>query len=160
MADTYDTGEFTDGLRIGATPGDTLRPGSDALRIGVSRLEKMQRVRRQVFPDAGFSDPAWDLMIVLCRALISQERLSVLRLGQRAHVPPTTTLRQLNALARRGLIVRNRDPLDSRRVFVALSQTGERLMDRYCRELEEREPRALIKRTSPTTFSLGRILHG
>src|SRR5258708_30693113 len=104
-------------MKTGAIGGDRVRPGSDATRMAVVRVEKILRLRRQIFPESLFSDPAWDLMIALCKAHISQERLSVLRLARRADVPPSTTLRQVNALVERDLVIRSSDPLDSRRVF-------------------------------------------
>ena len=45
-------------------------------------------------------------------------------LGLDSGVPPTTTLRWIAALEGKGLIERRRDPLDGRRVFIALSEAG------------------------------------
>ncbi len=68
---------------------DTLRPGTDTYRDAVSLLQKIQLLRRTIFPRSLFSDPAWDLLLALYKAHLLQHRLSILRLGKSAEVAPT-----------------------------------------------------------------------
>lgn len=78
-----------------------------------------------------FSDPAWDILLELYYSELKQKRVSVSKLGIGARLPLTTVLRWLDALRKEGLIVRRPDPLDGRRVFVALSQAGSQAMQLY-----------------------------
>jgi DNA-binding MarR family transcriptional regulator len=48
-----------------------------------------------------------------------------------ASVPPTTALRWINVLERKGLLLRIPDPLDGRRFWVALTETAQEKMKRY-----------------------------
>jgi DNA-binding MarR family transcriptional regulator len=133
--------------------GDTMRPGAGVCRDAFALLERMQGLRRAIFPRSLFSDPAWDLLLTLYKAHISQQRLSILRLAKLAEVAPTTTLRWVNYFVDRKLAARTDDPLDSRRVFVGLTGFGASLMDQYCRELDDqcRQPRV---HNLVTSFSL------
>jgi DNA-binding MarR family transcriptional regulator len=48
-----------------------------------------------------------------------------------AAVPATTALRWIKALSDKGLFVRQADPQDGRRVYIALSDEAARAMGRY-----------------------------
>jgi DNA-binding MarR family transcriptional regulator len=126
----------------------------------MSCLDRVQRLRRTIFPKELFSDPAWDIILALYRTHLSQQRLSILHLSKVAHVAPTTTLRWVNCLVDRNLVNRTEDPLDSRRVFVSLSSFGASLMERLCSELDELQGPAIDKRGNFTTFSIGMLGRG
>lgn len=85
-------------------------------------------LRRQHFDSDLFTNPAWDIMLELYTAALAQQRVSVSKCCVAANVPATTGLRHLSFLSERGLIVRCPDPLDRRRIFVSLSETGEAAM--------------------------------
>lgn len=68
-----------------------------------------------------FCQPAWDIMLDLYRAHLTDQRISVSSACIAAHVPPTTALRWLVTLEERELITRSADPRDRRRVYVSLS---------------------------------------
>jgi DNA-binding MarR family transcriptional regulator len=82
-----------------------------------------------------FADPAWDMLLELYAAALTQRKLSVSRLGERSGVPMTTALRWINTLEKEGLIQRSLDRLDGRRVFLTLSDKGERAMSAYFGDL-------------------------
>jgi DNA-binding MarR family transcriptional regulator len=82
-----------------------------------------------------FADPAWDMLLELYAAALSQRKLTVSRLGERSGVPMTTALRWISTLEREGLIDRVHDRLDGRRVFLTLSDKGERAMSAYFDDL-------------------------
>lgn len=97
----------------------------------------MLRVRRLrdhlVAPDL-FADPAWDIMLDLLAARLENNQVSVSSLCIAAAVPPTTALRWIRHLTDRGLLDRQADPKDGRRIFIALSDTG---MDAVLRWFQE-----------------------
>jgi DNA-binding MarR family transcriptional regulator len=90
-----------------------------------------RRQRNEFFPENLFADPAWDMLLELYQASLDQCRMSVTNLCEGAAVPPTTALRWIGTLEANGLATRRSDPLDGRRVFIALSETGMDAMDAY-----------------------------
>lgn len=97
---------------------------------------RARRVRSRFLPEDLFADPAWDMLLELLQAEVAHRRLAVSSLCQAAAVPPTTALRWLNILVKRGLVVRRDDPLDARRVFVELSQDTSVALRRYFAEIQ------------------------
>lgn len=90
------------------------------------------RRKRELYFDRGlFADPAWDILLELYAAELGQRRLSVSSLCIGAAVPATTALRWIGALEKKGLIERSDDPLDARRIFVALSTEGIEKLERF-----------------------------
>ena len=51
-----------------------------------------------------------------------------------AAVPPTTALRWIRQLTERGLLMRQADPEDGRRIFIALSEEGVKAVNRWFEE--------------------------
>jgi hypothetical protein len=99
----------------------------DAVR-GVIRA---RRSRARYFAEDLFADPAWDMMLDLLQAEISQLRVPVSSLCIAAAVPATTALRWLKTLVQQGLFVRRADPHDGRRVFVELAPETSQALRRY-----------------------------
>jgi DNA-binding MarR family transcriptional regulator len=94
------------------------------------------RRRRADFFDVGlFADPAWDMLLDLLEAEIRGRRVSVSSLCIAAAVPASTAIRWINAMVKDGLFVRQPDPGDLRRVYVALSPEASRALRRYFAEL-------------------------
>ena len=86
------------------------------------RTYRNRRSRAAVFGDESlFGEPAWDLMLDLFIAAKERKRVPVTSACIGAAVPTTTALRWLAVLEERGLVVREADPCDARRVFVRLS---------------------------------------
>lgn len=95
------------------------------------KLQRMiqERTRRATFFDEDlFADPAWDILLDLYQAELEQRRISVSSCCIAAKVPQTTALRWINRLLRQGMLERASDPLDGRRIFVALSDDASRAM--------------------------------
>lgn len=87
--------------------------------------------RQQHFPGRLGSDSCWDVLLHLYAAHLNQHRLSIAEVTRRTGLPGTTVLRAVQSLGDAAMIQRAEDPLDRRRVFVTLSESGVGAMDRY-----------------------------
>ena len=95
----------------------------------VRDLLRARRIRADFLPGDLFADPAWDMLLDLLAARLEQERVSVSSLCIAAAVPPTTALRWIRTLTDKGLVERQDDPQDGRRIFIGLAQhTAEALL--------------------------------
>lgn len=101
----------------------SVRPQEDARWTALARDHyRDRRLRAEVFDDpALFGEPAWDLLLDLFIAMREGKRVPVTSACIGAAVPTTTALRWLALLEERGLIHRENDASDARRVFVRLS---------------------------------------
>jgi len=118
----------------------------------VARSTYQERRRRgEIFDDPTlFGEPAWDILLDLFIAAKERKRLPVTSACIGAAVPATTALRWLTVLEDKGLILRENDTADARRVFVRLSSDGYEKMITYfsrvandMRQDEHIEPPAL-----------------
>ena len=105
-----------------------------------SRYDTVVAVRRSLqarlerglhFNPRLFSDPAWDMLLELYAAALSQRRLTVTRLAERTRTPMTTALRWIATLEDEGLVQREPKPNDARAVFIVLSNAGHVSMEDY-----------------------------
>lgn len=103
----------------------------------VRTLIRFRRDRGRFFDAALFADPAWDILLELYAAELGQQRVSVGSLCVGAAVPATTALRWIAALENKGLICRTDDPMDGRRVFIALAPNTARALDAFFASLSE-----------------------
>jgi DNA-binding transcriptional ArsR family regulator len=94
-------------------------------------LLRARRIRADFLPGDLFADPAWDMMLDLLAAQLEHERVSVSSLCIAAAVPPTTALRWIRTLTDKGLVERQADPHDGRRVFIALAQEAADALTRW-----------------------------
>lgn len=85
---------------------------------------RARRRRQELFPGIQVADPAWDLLLELYVNCAENRRISVTGLGLGANVPGATVLRWLAMFQETGLIVREPDPLDRRRIWVRLTDLG------------------------------------
>jgi DNA-binding MarR family transcriptional regulator len=111
--------------------GTLHRKGGSAEARWVRSLLTARAERSRFFSARLFADPAWDMLLELYAAELAQRRTSVTGLGSSSGVPPTTALRWMNVLEQDGLVIREDDPLDGRRVFIALSEKGSRAIRAY-----------------------------
>lgn len=99
---------------------------------GARRTYRNRRSRNALFGDDGlFGEPAWDLLLDLFIAAKERKRVPVTSACIGAAVPTTTALRWLAVLEERGLVVREADPSDARRIFVRLSTEAYARMVNY-----------------------------
>lgn len=100
-------------------------------------IYRSRRTRTRVFSDnALFGEPAWDMLLDLFIAEADGKQLSVTAACIGAAVPTSTALRWLVILEDRGLVRRENDPRDARRVFLHLTSEGYDRMIRYFQQLQ------------------------
>jgi DNA-binding MarR family transcriptional regulator len=102
----------------------------------VRAVLRARRLRARYFDEELFADPAWDMMLDLFEAELSQRRVSVSSLCVAAAVPATTALRWLKSMVQKGLLIRHADPFDARRVYVELSPQASGALRRYFGEIQ------------------------
>lgn len=91
-----------------------------------------RRRRNKIFQSEElFGEPAWDILLDLFIAAKERRRVSVTSACIGSAVPSTTALRWISILERQGLLMREADPGDARRVYVRLSPAGYEMMLEY-----------------------------
>lgn len=103
----------------------------------VRRMLRQRRMREQYFPADLFADPAWDMLLDLYAARLERQPVSVSSLCIAAAVPATTALRWIKTMTDAGLFVREADPHDGRRIFIALAESAFDALARYFEALDE-----------------------
>ncbi len=104
--------------------GDKAPAGRTIAASQVRAVLRSRRLRDHIFSPDLFADPAWDILLDLMAARLEGARVSVSSLCIAAAVPPTTALRWIRQLTDRGLLERQADPDDGRRIFITLSDKG------------------------------------
>ncbi len=99
-------------------------------------IYRSRRARSRAFnDDALFGEPAWDMLLDLFIAEADGKQLSITAACIGAAVPNSTALRWLVILEGRGLVRREDDPRDARRVFLHLTSEGYAKMACYFQQL-------------------------
>jgi DNA-binding transcriptional ArsR family regulator len=96
-------------------PAKEATPGAAQVRD----MLRARRLREDFLPADLFADPAWDM------------RVSVSSLCIASAVPPTTALRWIRTLTDKGIVHRQADPHDGRRVFIALTDDTAEALTRW-----------------------------
>ena len=126
--------------RLSTTPAEVARPTDQPPALGdipdvtadaVRTVIRARRLRSRYFEEGMFADPAWDMLLDLLQAEISQLRVPVSSLCIAASVPATTALRWLKMMTQQGIFLRRADPHDGRRVFVELAPSASQALRRY-----------------------------
>ncbi|WP_313809027.1 MarR family winged helix-turn-helix transcriptional regulator [Sphingobium sp.] len=93
-------------------------------------LIRLRRRRDRLLGSELFADPVWDMLLDLFVNTDTQRNISVSSLCIAAAVPPTTALRHMAVMERRGIIEKRKDPHDDRRVFIILTPEWHAKVDR------------------------------
>lgn len=119
-------GEIRDGGRAAASQ-------DHPIWVELARQSYDDRRRRtKIFRSEDlFGEPAWDILLDLFIAAKERRRVSVTSACIGSAVPSTTALRWIAILEKQGLLVREADPGDARRVYVKLSARGYAAMLEY-----------------------------
>jgi DNA-binding MarR family transcriptional regulator len=103
------------------------------------RLYSARNKRRHFFDKDLFSEPVWDMLLVLHCAASKGEDTSISSIARAGDGPYSTGLRWLAVLQDRGLVQRTANPADGRSSFVALTDLGRTSMDQYVQRVEREE---------------------
>lgn len=102
-----------------------------ALGATLRAVIRSRRARAQFFPADLFADPGWDILLDLMAARCERRRVSVSSLCIAAAVPPTTALRWIKQMTSVGLLIRQADVADGRRIFIDLADNAVTAMRAY-----------------------------
>lgn len=80
--------------------------------------------RDRAFGDDLFFDPAWSIMLELYVHHRQQTAVSLTSLCVSVKIPPSTGLRWVSLLEKRGLVTREADPFDKRKSYARLTADG------------------------------------
>jgi DNA-binding response OmpR family regulator len=93
--------------------------------------ERRYRLARERVMGASFCDePGWNMLMELMHARLSGQQVPVSALCAASGVPQTSALRRLSQLMTDGYVVKERDPGDARRIWVALTDRATDMVDR------------------------------
>jgi hypothetical protein len=107
------------------------RPTGGSLALA-KKFYAWRRKRKAIFGNLDiFGEPSWDILLDLYIAQGECKDVSVSSACIGSGAPPTTGLRWLGVLSNHGIVTRENDPEDSRRVLVRLTETGVAAMDRF-----------------------------
>ena len=124
----------------------------------VTRINKhLDRLRRAVFSVHGLDVWEFDVLATLRRAG-KPYQLTPTALMAQTLVTSGAMTNRINRLEARGLVSRQADPEDGRRVVVALSDPGRKLVDRALDDLLSAEHRALEPLSSAERKELASLL--
>lgn len=123
----------TSGQVSAIAPGpSTLEQNRTAFATAARQTYARRRTRASIFGNADiFGEPAWDILLDLYIAHAEKKPVSVSSACIGSAAPPTTGLRWLGVLADIGLVMREHDKEDQRRVLVRLTERGVAAMDEY-----------------------------
>ncbi len=108
-------------------------PRSDKDRQGGSvalarKFYQLRRRRDAYFDAMLFAEPAWDMLLDLYIAESERRQVAVLTACIGAAAPQTTAIRWMRVLEMQGLIRRETDRNDARRIYVRLTEPAVRMM--------------------------------
>lgn len=116
---------------------ETIAAHSPSYYVQLARQIYANRRRRNLaFANTDiFGEPAWDILLDLYVAQAEGRLMSVSSACIGSAAPPTTGLRWLGVLQQEGLVLREHDPQDQRRILVRLSPDGTNRMEDYLRKI-------------------------
>jgi DNA-binding transcriptional ArsR family regulator len=101
------------------------RKGSRAPTVAMARkFYQMRRRRAAYFDPMLFAEPAWDMLLDLYIAEREGRAVAVLSACIGAAAPQTTALRWMRVLEEHGLIRKETDSKDARRIYVRLTEAA------------------------------------
>ena len=108
---------------------ESFSPAADSATVRY--VLKAREARRLFFNKELFCDPAWDMLLDLYACDLEERRVTVGSLCVASAAPATTALRWIKKLQDEGLIRRENDPFDYRRVYLELTPQARQAMNNY-----------------------------
>jgi DNA-binding MarR family transcriptional regulator len=102
------------------------------------RMYDARKDRRHYFSEDLFSDPAWDMLLLLYCSESKAEAISVSALCTSTGLPQTSALRWISVLEGRRLVYREPHPTDGRSSVVRLTEESRLSMNQYFQRVRER----------------------
>lgn len=96
---------------------------------------RVRQLRARFFPTVPFADPAWDLLLDLYWRGLKGEIVTVSNACMAAGVPTTTALRWIDILIDLGLVTREADVADRRRILLRLAEHSRSQLKAYLSEI-------------------------
>jgi hypothetical protein len=110
----------TDAALEAAEPETLESKALHVAKLGVA----VRRRREKVFGEGLFSEPVWDILLDLFIARCEGIDVTVGNACLAASVPMTSALRYCQTLLDRGIVYRERDRKDGRRIFLRMSESA------------------------------------
>lgn len=122
-SDHENDGRWSKGRGAGLDVSGASRSGhsANAELEHVRRIIHARRSRASYFDPQLFADPAWDILLQAYAGALAQQRQNITGLCAAAGVPATTAARWIQKLEDDGLLIRQINPLDARRIWVELT---------------------------------------
>lgn len=115
------------------------RPRSDKQEMSdyLAAVRRIRARRNSLLGSPVFRDPSWDMLLDLLAAHHRGEEVSAGNVCLGAGVPSTTALRHLDRLESSGLVRRERDAQDHRRMIISLEPDVVPRLEAIVAELQE-----------------------
>jgi DNA-binding response OmpR family regulator len=94
-------------------------------------ISQLQEARRSLFRGIALPESSWEILLELMSTEIAGRNISVSGLCLAANCPVTTALRRIDELADLGLISKQVDPTDARRLYVRMTEAGRYKMQSF-----------------------------
>lgn len=117
------------------SPSSAVPSPRDELISRARAVLHARRLRARHFNRAMFSEPAWDILLLLYLADSSEGRQTIGQLAELVETPLTTVLRWVGYLEKERLVERQDHPTDRRIVFIRLTNSGRSGLDAFLDEM-------------------------
>lgn len=94
-------------------------------------ISQLQEARRGLFRGIALPESSWEILLELMATEMAGRNISVSGLCLAANCPVTTALRRIDELAELGLIAKQIDPTDARRLYVRMTDAGRTKMQLF-----------------------------
>jgi DNA-binding MarR family transcriptional regulator len=121
-----------------APKAELLSAAPEVTEDSVRWIINARSLRSRFLPADLFADPAWDILLELLRAEVAQQRISVSSLCVAANAPPTTALRYIKTMTKQGMIAREPDAFDGRRIYITLAPETSKALRGYVTSVFEK----------------------
>jgi CheY-like chemotaxis protein/DNA-binding MarR family transcriptional regulator len=98
---------------------------------------QLQETRREVFRGSSLPESSWDILTELMSIELASRKISVSGLCLAANCPVTTALRRIDELTELGLIAKDPDPSDARRLYVRMTDVGRAKMEEFLEQVAQ-----------------------